>query len=53
MFGAAGAAIARKKTRYSASNQPHNVFESEPFLGQDRMDVLLWRMKQRGLPPRA
>ena len=32
---------------------PLFVFENEPFFGQDRMDVLLWRMKQRGLRPRA
>ena len=53
MSGAADAATASKKTRYSASNQPHNVFENEPFFGQDRMDVPLWRMNQRGLQPRA
>lgn len=28
---------------------PTMVFEGEPFFGQDRFDVLLWRMKQRGL----
>jgi hypothetical protein len=27
------------------------VFEGEPFFGQDRLDVLVWRMKQRGLSP--
>ena len=32
---------------------PLFVFENEPFFGQDRMDVLLWRMQQRGLRPRA
>lgn len=32
---------------------PTMVFEGEPFFGQDRLDVLLWRMKQRGLQPRA
>ena len=32
---------------------PLFVFENEPFFGQDRMDVLMWRMKQRGLRPRA
>jgi len=30
---------------------PTMVFEGEPFFGQDRLDVLLWRMKQRGLAP--
>lgn len=32
---------------------PTMVFEDEPFFGQDRFDVLVWRMKQRGLAPRA
>jgi 2-hydroxychromene-2-carboxylate isomerase len=32
---------------------PTMVFEDEPFFGQDRFDVLIWRMKQRGLAPRA
>ncbi|HYD47124.1 MAG TPA: DsbA family protein, partial [Terriglobales bacterium] len=31
---------------------PTMVFEGEPFFGQDRLDVLEWRMKQRGLQPR-
>jgi hypothetical protein len=29
------------------------VFEDEPFFGQDRIDLLVWRMKQRGLRERA
>lgn len=32
---------------------PTMVFENEPFFGQDRLDVLLWRMKQRGLKQRG
>jgi 2-hydroxychromene-2-carboxylate isomerase len=32
---------------------PTMVFEGEPFFGQDRIDVLLWRMGQRGLQRRA
>jgi len=28
---------------------PTMVFDGEPFFGQDRLDVLLWRLKQRGL----
>ena len=32
---------------------PTMVFEGEPFFGQDRLEVLLWRMKQGGLQPRA
>lgn len=30
---------------------PTMVFEGEPFFGQDRFDILVWRMKQRGLEP--
>ena len=32
---------------------PTMVFEGEPFFGQDRLDVLLWRLKQNGLKERA
>lgn len=32
---------------------PTMVFENEPFFGQDRLDILLWRMKQRGLKQRG
>jgi 2-hydroxychromene-2-carboxylate isomerase len=32
---------------------PTMVFEGEPFFGQDRIDLLVWRMRQRGLRPRA
>jgi 2-hydroxychromene-2-carboxylate isomerase len=32
---------------------PLFVFDGEPFFGQDRIDVLLWRMRQKGLRPRA
>lgn len=32
---------------------PTMVFEGEPFFGQDRLEVLLWRMKQSGLRPRS
>lgn len=31
---------------------PTMVFEGEPFFGQDRFDMLVWRMKQRGLERR-
>lgn len=31
---------------------PTMVFEGEPFFGQDRLDVLLWRLKENGLEPR-
>jgi 2-hydroxychromene-2-carboxylate isomerase len=32
---------------------PTMVFAGEPFFGQDRIDLLVWRMKQHGLGPRA
>jgi 2-hydroxychromene-2-carboxylate isomerase len=61
------ATLAREATRLDAAivqNQadleaaghwgvPTMVFESEPFFGQDRIDLLVWRMKQRGLRERA
>jgi 2-hydroxychromene-2-carboxylate isomerase len=32
---------------------PTTVFKGEPFFGQDRLDVLLWRLKQHGLSERS
>ena len=32
---------------------PTMVFAGEPFFGQDRIELLLWRMGQHGLAPRA
>jgi len=32
---------------------PTVVFREEPFFGQDRLDVLLWRLQQNGLKRRA
>lgn len=32
---------------------PTMVFNGEPFFGQDRLDVLLWRLKENGLQPRT
>lgn len=32
---------------------PTLVFDGEPFFGQDRIEVALWRMKQKGLEPRS
>ena len=32
---------------------PTMAFEGEPFFGQDRIDLLVWRMKQRGLKKRG
>ena len=31
---------------------PTMVFKGEPFFGQDRLDHLVWRMKQHGLAER-
>lgn len=31
---------------------PTMVFNAEPFFGQDRFDVLVWRLRQHGLSPR-
>lgn len=31
---------------------PTLVFEGEPFFGQDRIDMVLWRMQQKGLAER-
>lgn len=31
---------------------PTMVFEGEPFFGQDRLDLLLWRLRQHGLRAR-
>lgn len=32
---------------------PTMVFENEPFFGQDRIPVLLWRLKQKGMAERG
>lgn len=32
---------------------PTLVFEGEPFFGQDRIELALWRMQGKGLAPRA
>jgi 2-hydroxychromene-2-carboxylate isomerase len=32
---------------------PTMVFEGEPFFGQDRLDLLVWRLEQHGLGTRA
>jgi 2-hydroxychromene-2-carboxylate isomerase len=32
---------------------PTLVFEGEPFFGQDRIDLAVWRMKQKGLVARS
>jgi 2-hydroxychromene-2-carboxylate isomerase len=50
------AVIAQNERDHAASGHwgvPTFVFEGEPFYGQDRVDVLLWRLKGKGLKPRA
>ena len=32
---------------------PTLVFDGEPFFGQDRIDMVLWRMLQKGLEKRS
>ena len=32
---------------------PTMVFEGEPFFGQDRIELLIWRLRRRGLAPRG
>jgi 2-hydroxychromene-2-carboxylate isomerase len=32
---------------------PTAVFQSEPFFGQDRLETLVWRLRQHGLGPRG
>jgi 2-hydroxychromene-2-carboxylate isomerase len=49
------AAVARNQRDLEAAGHwgvPTMVFEGEPFFGQDRIDVLVWRMRQRGLESR-
>ena len=36
----------------SADGRVALVFNGEPFFGQDRIDVAVWRMKQKGLAAR-
>ena len=46
------AAIAQNQQDLEAAGHwgvPTMVFEGEPFFGQDRIDLLTWRMEQRGL----
>lgn len=32
---------------------PTFAYEGEPFFGQDRLDALIWRLRQKGLRPRG
>ncbi len=48
--------IADNEAAHAASNHwgvPCFVFNGEPFFGQDRIDLLVWRLKQHGLQSRA
>jgi len=49
------AAIAGNEKDHAASGHwgvPTFVFEKEPFFGQDRIDLLIWRMQGKGLARR-
>ncbi|MFQ5416503.1 MAG: 2-hydroxychromene-2-carboxylate isomerase [Myxococcota bacterium] len=49
------AAIQQNQRDHEASGHwgvPTCVFEAEPFFGQDRLELLLWRLKQQGLRER-
>ena len=48
--------IADNEKAHAASGHwgvPTFVFENEPFFGQDRIDLLIWRMQGKGLTPRG
>jgi 2-hydroxychromene-2-carboxylate isomerase len=50
------AVIAENERAHAASGHwgvPTFVFAGEPFFGQDRIDVLIWRLEQKGLTRRA
>ncbi len=50
------AVIAANERDHAASGHwgvPTFVFEREPFFGQDRIDLLIWRLEQKGLTRRA
>jgi 2-hydroxychromene-2-carboxylate isomerase len=49
------AEIAANQTSLEAAGHwgvPTLVFDGEPFFGQDRIDMVLWRMQQKGLEKR-
>jgi 2-hydroxychromene-2-carboxylate isomerase len=49
------AVIAENEKAHAASGHwgvPTFVFENEPFFGQDRIELLIWRMKSKGLASR-
>jgi 2-hydroxychromene-2-carboxylate isomerase len=48
--------IAGNEQDHAASGHwgvPTFVFENEPFFGQDRIDLLIWRMESKRLKPRS
>jgi 2-hydroxychromene-2-carboxylate isomerase len=48
--------IAANQTALEAAGHwgvPTLVFAGEPFFGQDRIDLAVWRMRQKGLEVRA
>ena len=48
--------IAGNEQDHAASGHwgvPTFVFENEPFFGQDRIDLLIWRMESKGLTLRS
>ena len=48
--------IAGNEKDHAASGHwgvPTFVFENEPFFGQDRVDLLIWRMESKGLTRRG
>jgi len=50
------AAIERNQTGLETTGHwgvPTFAFRGEPFFGQDRIDLLLWRLRQHGLTPRV
>jgi len=54
--GAHDAVIAENQRDLEAAGHwgvPTMVFESEPFFGQDRIDLLVWRLQQHGLKHRT
>jgi len=49
------AAIAKNQEDHLAAGHwgvPTMVFQGEPFFGQDRLDLLVWRLRQHGLSKR-
>jgi len=50
------AAIRKNEADHQAAGHwgvPLMTFQNEPFFGQDRYDVLMWRLRQHGLKARA